>query len=86
MPEEAEPSTPDPEKFNDHFSCVSRGYASFRPLYPDPLFTWLAGITPATDEAWDCATGTGQAALGLANHFRHVTATDASPEQIAAAA
>jgi SAM-dependent methyltransferase len=35
--------------------------------------------------AWDCATGNGQAALGLAEHFRHVVATDASAAQIAAA-
>ena len=72
--------------FPDHFSGVSGNYAAFRPSYPEQLFTWLARITPSTDEAWDCATGTGQAALGLARHFRHVTASDASPEQIVAAA
>ena len=32
---------------------------------------------------WDCATGNGQAAIGLARHFRSVEATDASAEQIA---
>jgi SAM-dependent methyltransferase len=32
--------------------------------------------------AWDCATGNGQAARGLALHFARVLATDASPEQI----
>ena len=32
--------------------------------------------------AWDCATGSGQAALGLAPHFRRVVATDASAEQV----
>ena len=31
---------------------------------------------------WDCATGNGQAAVGLARHFRSVEATDASAEQI----
>jgi len=31
---------------------------------------------------WDCATGSGQAALGLARHFRHVVATDASASQV----
>jgi ubiquinone/menaquinone biosynthesis C-methylase UbiE len=35
--------------------------------------------------AWDCGTGNGQAALGLAEHFESVVATDASPEQIALA-
>jgi SAM-dependent methyltransferase len=35
--------------------------------------------------AWDCATGSGQAALGLAEHFEQVVATDASAAQLAAA-
>jgi ubiquinone/menaquinone biosynthesis C-methylase UbiE len=35
--------------------------------------------------AWDCATGNGQAAIGLAEHFRRVIATDASRAQIASA-
>lgn len=35
--------------------------------------------------AWDCATGTGQAARAIAPFFGEVVATDASPEQIAAA-
>jgi SAM-dependent methyltransferase len=34
---------------------------------------------------WDCATGNGQAALGLAEHFTRVVATDGSAAQIAAA-
>ena len=36
--------------------------------------------------AWDCATGSGQAAVGLASRFERVIATDASAAQIAAAA
>ena len=35
--------------------------------------------------AWDCATGSGQAAIGLADHFEQVEATDASAAQLAAA-
>ena len=35
------------------------------------------------DVAWDCATGNGQAAIGLAGKFKHVVATDASEQQIA---
>lgn len=50
------------------------------------LFDWLAEACPATDIAWDCATGNGQAARSLAEHFSRVIATDASEEQIAAAA
>src|SRR4029077_18883117 len=34
---------------------------------------------------WDCATGSGQAAIGLAEHFEQVVATDASAAQLAAA-
>jgi ribosomal protein S18 acetylase RimI-like enzyme/ubiquinone/menaquinone biosynthesis C-methylase UbiE len=69
--------------FADHFSAVSAGYAAFRPRYPDPLFDLLADAAPARDAAWDCATGNGQAAIGLARHFARVIATDASEEQIA---
>ena len=32
--------------------------------------------------AWDCATGNGQAAVSLADHFDRVLATDISAEQI----
>lgn len=72
--------------FKDHFSSASDRYAAYRPDYPAPLFTWLAGRCAEHDIAWDCATGSGQAALGLAPHFRRVAATDASAEQIRHAA
>lgn len=42
-------------------------------------------MSPGRDCAWDCATGTGQAAIMLAPFFRRVVATDASAEQIARA-
>jgi SAM-dependent methyltransferase len=67
----------------DHFSQVSAGYAAFRPRYPDALFDFLASVAPASTAAWDCATGNGQAAISLAQHFSQVIATDASEEQIA---
>jgi SAM-dependent methyltransferase len=69
--------------FVDHFSEKSAGYARSRPTYPDELFRLLAEKSRARDRAWDCATGNGQAAIGLARHFREVEATDASAEQIA---
>lgn len=69
--------------FKDHFSAASDRYAAYRPGYPAPLFAWLAGLCADRDVAWDCATGNGQAAAGLAPHFRGVIATDASAEQIA---
>ena len=68
--------------FADHFSGVAAGYAAFRPHYPDALFDLLAAAAPARDTAWDCGTGSGQAALGLARHFAHVVATDASDAQL----
>ena len=40
------------------------------------------GLAPARDRLWDCATGNGQAAAGLAEHFLEIHATDASAEQI----
>ena len=45
----------------------------------------VAARVPRTYLAWDCATGNGQAAIGLAAHFARVVATDASPAQIASA-
>jgi hypothetical protein len=53
--------------------------------FPGPLFAYLASLASAHDLAWDCATGNGQAALGLTPHFDAVVATDASQEQIARA-
>lgn len=71
--------------FQDHFSADAGGYAAHRPGYPAGLSAWLAARCPRHDAVWDCATGNGQAALGLAEHFRRVIASDASPEQIAQA-
>src|SRR5437870_8355836 len=72
-------------KFKDHFSGHAVEYAKFRPRYPDELFEYLALIAPRHELAWDCATGNGQAAVGLARHFGSVIATDASAEQIESA-
>lgn len=71
--------------FKDHFSRQSGGYAKYRPRYPATLFTDLASAAPATGLAWDCATGSGQAAVALAEHFTEVVASDASPAQLARA-
>jgi ubiquinone/menaquinone biosynthesis C-methylase UbiE len=75
-----------PSSFLDAFSDVAAQYATSRPRYPDSLFRTLADLAPATKVAWDCATGNGQAAVGLAEHFQRVYATDASEEQLAQAA
>lgn len=68
--------------FKDHFSRQSADYALYRPHYPEELFTYLASISPARKVAWDCGTGNGQAALGLAKYFDFVIATDPSEKQI----
>lgn len=71
--------------FRDHFSKAAPDYATFRPRYPEALFAFLAARAPARRLAWDCATGSGQAAAGLAAHFEQVVATDASTAQVEAA-
>lgn len=58
------------------FSPLARSYAAFRPAHPGELFAWLASVVLRRDLAWDTATGNGQAALGLAEHFERVVATD----------
>jgi SAM-dependent methyltransferase len=69
--------------FKDHFSTQAADYATFRPRYPQQLFDYLGNIAPSRELAWDCATGNGQAAVGLASVFNTVIATDASEKQIA---
>jgi SAM-dependent methyltransferase len=71
--------------FCDHFSSVAEAYATARPTYPPALFDHLAGLAPSRAHAWDCAAGNGQATLALAERFARVTASDASPAQIAQA-
>ena len=68
--------------YNDHFSAVARDYRKFRPGYPPEMFAFLAFVSAEHELAWDCATGSGQAAKQLANHFAQVFATDASESQI----
>jgi SAM-dependent methyltransferase len=46
------------------------------------MFDFLATVSPGREVAWDCATGSGQAAIGLAGYFDRVIATDASAAQI----
>lgn len=76
----------DPRKafrFEDHFSSHSEQYAQHRPHYPDEVYAYLASLTPGRSLAWDCGTGNGQAAIGLAKYFDRIHATDASEGQIA---
>ncbi len=69
-------------KFIDYYSRRSEVYAKYRPKYPPDLFEYLASICTRQNTAWDCATGSGQAATGLAGHFKKVLASDPSKGQI----
>jgi SAM-dependent methyltransferase len=69
-------------QFKDHFSGHADRYGTFRPTYPAALFEYLASLTAGHHRAWDCATGNGQAAAGLATYFDSVIATDASQKQL----
>jgi SAM-dependent methyltransferase len=69
--------------FKDHFSKQAADYAKFRPRYPHEMFEYLGSLAPRRQLAWDCGTGNGQAAVGLATVFDRVIATDASEKQIA---
>jgi SAM-dependent methyltransferase len=71
-----------PQSFKDLFSKQAGAYAQYRPSYPGELFSYLASLTQHHERAWDCATGNGQAALGIVPYFKEVIATDASVEQI----
>jgi SAM-dependent methyltransferase len=67
------------------FASVTDEYARFRPTYPEALYDWLASIAPARRRVWDCACGSGQASVGLAERFAEVWATDVNERQLAAA-
>src|SRR5882724_4154266 len=65
-----------------HFERSPSDYKRYRPTYPPELFSYLASLCRATDAAWDCGSGNGQAATLLADRFRAVIATDASAKQL----
>ncbi|MDR8390179.1 class I SAM-dependent methyltransferase [Aliifodinibius sp. S!AR15-10] len=65
------------------FSKQSKLYAKYRPDYPAELYDFIFSHLNAWDTAWDCATGSGQVAKILANHFKQVYASDISDEQMA---
>jgi SAM-dependent methyltransferase len=69
----------------DYFSTQAAAYATFRPTYPRELFQFVAASAPARTLAWDCGTGSGQAASALADDFERVIATDTSAKQLAEA-
>ena len=70
-------------KFKDYFSNHAQIYAQHRPAYPSELFEYLGTLVENRETLWDCGTGNGQVAVGLAPYFQQVYATDASEPQIA---
>ena len=66
----------------DLFSSHAATYAKWRPGYPTGLIEYIVSFVHNRDAVWDCATGNGQAAILLADHFHHVFATDLSSEQL----
>ena len=66
----------------DLFSAHSGLYARYRPDYPAGLFDYLSSLVENKELAWDCATGNGQAAKVLSEHFKFVEATDISASQL----
>ena len=69
----------------DYFSGQSQVYAAFRPTYPAALYDFMFSHLKNKSTAWDCATGNGQVARYLADHFEKVYATDISNEQLKSA-
>jgi len=66
----------------DLFSAQSHLYSRFRPTYPPELYAYVLNYVRSREAAWDCATGNGQVARGLAEHFERVYGTDISENQL----
>ncbi|KAM1406497.1 hypothetical protein ACFXTH_001160 [Malus domestica] len=57
-------------------------YLDSRPAYPKEWYSKLADLTPHHSLAWDAGTGNGQAAIGVAEHYKQVIGTDVSESQL----
>ncbi|MEO0331180.1 MAG: class I SAM-dependent methyltransferase [Bacteroidota bacterium] len=66
----------------DNFSVQASSYARFRPTYPDDMLRYINDQASRHQIAWDVGTGNGQVAVWLADHFKHVYATDISENQL----
>ncbi len=73
------------KRAGDMFGGHAKLYAQARPTYPQEIYTYITGLCESTNAVWDCATGTGQAALPLAEIFTKVCATDINEKQITTA-
>lgn len=66
----------------DLFSVHTEEYSRYRPKYPIEIYEFLNSVVLKHERAWDCATGNGQAAMGLVPYFDEVLASDISEEQL----
>ncbi|KAI3777197.1 hypothetical protein L1987_46993 [Smallanthus sonchifolius] len=64
------------------FLKQAKQYSVARPGYPQQLFDFIASKTPTHDVVWDVGTGSGQAAISLANIYKSVIGTDTSTKQL----
>ncbi|KAI6699898.1 hypothetical protein NL676_014222 [Syzygium grande] len=64
------------------FLSQAETYLQARPTYPSEWYSMLAARTTHHSLAWDVGTGNGQAALGVAEHYEQVIATDVSEAQL----
>src|SRR5690625_2974798 len=67
-----------PEPF-DH---QAQFYEDYGPVYPDEMYQFIFSHLKRRQFAWDCATGSGQIARYLSNHFEAVDANDTSSGQL----
>ncbi|XP_042516076.1 putative methyltransferase DDB_G0268948 [Macadamia integrifolia] len=65
-----------------YYDRQAEAYLNARPMYPSEWYSKLAALTPNRTLAWDAGTGNGQAAIGVAEHYDQVIATDSSEGQI----
>jgi ubiquinone/menaquinone biosynthesis C-methylase UbiE len=66
--------------FDNHQQAAA--YSRHRPTYPPALYDAVLGATRGRDLAVDIGTGSGQAAVVLAEHFQRVVAQDGSAAQL----
>ncbi|KAI3816308.1 hypothetical protein L1987_16001 [Smallanthus sonchifolius] len=64
------------------FDKQAEAYLDSRPTYPADWYSMLADRTSFHSLAWDVGTGNGQAAIGVAEHYEQVVATDVSEAQL----
>lgn len=69
-------------KSEKRFSKQADLYARYRPDYPEEMYNFIFEHLQRKKIGWDCATGSGQVAGYLANHFDQIFANDISEEQL----